>query len=192
MGSDDLRRANQELEYEQERLTCQLDAARRGASGQTRDFDPATTKVLHFRHGPGASFPAKASGQEELIANLREEIRRLRADGATAATGDLEGRQASRQLERFKKATKKYVQEFREGTYGLLGWWVEMKGEGTTMKWHLTSSFQDGQELVFQVRPGESGGVPQFDLLSTPWGEQLQADRHAMAYLEVYRSIPGF
>merc|ERR1719333_1738907 len=30
----------------------------------------------------------------------------------------------------------------------------------------------------------------QFDLLSTPWAEQLQADRHAMAYLEVYSSIP--
>jgi len=192
--SEDLRRVNRELERDQERLGAELEAAKREAMAgpQVRDYDPATTKVLHFRHGPGVNFAAKG-GQEETITALREEIRRLReASGSTTAAGDLEGRQASRQLERFKKATKKYVQDFREGTYGLLGWKVEMKGEGKTLKWHLTSSYQDGQELVFQLRPGEAGNTPQFDLLSTPWGEQLQADRHAMAYLEVYRSIPGF
>merc|ERR1711934_1226231 len=145
----------------------------------------------------GASFPSKAGGQEAEalraeVDTLREEIRSLRSGSGAAATGDLECRQASRQLERFKKATKKYVQDFREGTYGLLGWKVEMKGEGNTMKWHLTSSYQDGEELVFQLRPSEGGNSPQFDLLSTPWGEQLQTDRQAMAYLEVYRSIPGF
>lgn len=194
--NDDLRKANCDMEREQERLVAELAAVKQQAatSVQVRDFDPATTKVLHLRHAPGSSFPAKGSGQEELITSLREEIRRLRAGGISTATltGDLEGRQASRQLERFKKATKKYVQDFREGTYGLLGWKVEMKGEGNTMKWHLTSSYQDGEELVFQLRPSEGGNSPQFDLLSTPWGEQLQTDRQAMAYLEVYRSIPGF
>jgi mitotic spindle assembly checkpoint protein MAD1 len=195
-ANEELRKANQDLEHEQDRLVQELEAARREVpmGAPVRDFDPTTTKVLHFRYGPGVVFPARGSGQEEVIASLREEIRCLRAEsGGSSATGDLEGRQASRQLERFKKATKKYVQDFREGTYNLLGWKVEMKGDGKAMKWHLTSSYQEGQELVFQLRPGEAGAPPEFDLLSTPWGEQLQADnKEAMAYLEVYRSIPGF
>jgi len=196
-ANEDLRRANGELERDQERLVADVEAAKREAGLVTRDYDPSTTKILHFRHGPGATFAAKGSDPEALraeMATLRDELRRLRGDasGSATATGDLECRQATRQLERFKKATKKYVQDFREGTYRLLGWKVEMKGDGNAMKWHLTSIYQDGQELVFQLRPGEAGSSPQFDLLSTPWGEQLQADRHAMAYLEVYRSIPGF
>jgi len=84
------------------------------------------------------------------------------------------------------------VQDFREGIYGLLGWKVEMKGEGSEMRWHLTSRYQDGQELVFQLRPAERGRTADFDLLSTEWAEELQQDRQAMAYLEVYGSIPGF
>lgn len=60
------------------------------------------------------------------------------------SSGDMQRRQAEKQLDRFKKATRKYVQDFREGIYGLLGWKVEMKGEGSAMRWHLVSRY--GQE----------------------------------------------
>jgi len=203
--NEELSNSNSNLEREQDRLVQEVNAAKHGAAAAgsvARDFDPTTTKVLHFRHGPGASFSASRSSNEleavraELEA-AREENRRLRTGGdvampAAAATGDLECRQASRQLERFKKATKKYVQDYRDGTYALLGWKVEMKGEGNNLKWHLTSRYQEGDELVFQLRPGEADMPPEFELLGTAWGEQLMTDRNAMAYLEVYKSIPGF
>lgn len=203
LTNDNLRQSNAELEREQQRLTAEVDSARREASlaqgaSVAIDYDPSTTKVLHFRHGPGADIGSKQVSQESEslrveVAALRKELHHLRLESTRAATpaGDLECRQASRQLERFKKATKKYVQDYREGMYGLLGWKVEMKGEGNSLNWHLTSRYHD-EELVFQLRQGESSSAPEFDLLSTPWGEQLQADRHAMAFLEVYRSIPGF
>ena len=114
-------------------------------------------------------------------------------DEAAGSGCDLEQQQAARQLERYKKATKKYVSEFREGLYHLLGWKVEMRGDGNSLRWHLTSRYgQVRQELVFQLRPGRSGQPAEFDLLGTPWAEQLQTDRQAMSYLEVYNSIPGF
>ena len=131
------------------------------------DYDPRTTKILHLMRGP--------------------------QDEAAGSGIDLEQQQAARQLERYKKATKKYVSEFREGLYHLLGWKVEMRGDGNSLRWHLTSRYgQVRQELVFQLRPGRSGQPAEFDLLGTPWAEQLQTDRQAMAYLEVYNSIPGF
>lgn len=131
------------------------------------DYDPRTTKILHLVRGP--------------------------QDEAAGSGCDLEQQQAARQLERYKKATKKYVSEFREGLYHLLGWKVEMRGDGNSLRWHLTSRYgQVRQELVFQLRPGRSGQPAEFDLLETPWAEQLQTDRQAMSYLEVYNSIPGF
>ena len=134
------------------------------------DYDSRTTKILHLSRGP--------------LGVLQE----------PASSCDLEQQQAARQLERYKKATKKYVSEFREGLYHLLGWKVEMRGDGSSLRWHLTSRYQDEvrQELVFQLRPGRSGQPAEFDLLGTPWAEQLQSDRQAMAFLDVYNSIPGF
>ena len=154
--------ANKELESRVERLES--------ANAEEADFDPRTTKVLHLTRGPVQQVDAHAGG----------------------ASGDLEQQQASRQLDRFKKAMRKYVQEFREGIYHLLGWKVEMKGDGSSMRWHLTSRYHEGQELVFQLRPASTGHPAEFDLLGTVWAEQLQGDRQAMAYLEVYSSIPGF
>ncbi|CAE7414464.1 MAD1L1 [Symbiodinium natans] len=169
--------ANQELESRVERLET-LENANAANADADADFDPRTTKVLHLARGP--SGPVEA---------------RVDARSSGDAAGDLEQQQASRQLDRFKKAMRKYVQEFREGIYHLLGWKVEMKGDGTSMRWHLTSRYHEGQELVFQLRPanaGPAGHPAEFDLLGTAWAEQLQGDRQAMAYLEVYSSIPGF
>lgn len=188
-----------------------------GAEPSEVDYDCATMKILHLARGPlglalrppvrddgGASSGARGAALEALRgenAALREQLGRCRRDERAAApaapvaapgVGDLERQQAVRQLERFKKATKKYVKDFREGIYGLLGWRVEMKGEGSQIHWHLTSRFQGGQVLIFQLRPAEVGLLAEFDLLCTPWAEQLQDDREAMAYLEVYQSIPGF
>jgi len=84
------------------------------------------------------------------------------------------------------------VQEFREGIYSLLGWKVEMKGEGSRLRWHLTSRYQEGQELVFQLQAATAGQPAEFELMGTSWALQLQGDRQAMAYLTIYHSIPCF
>jgi len=159
----ELWQANKELERRTQVQNIEMDLAQAEAT----DYDARTTKILHLIRGP--------------------------QDEAAGSGCDLEQQQAARQLERYKKATKKYVSEFREGLYHLLGWKVEMRGDGNSLRWHLTSRYgQVRQELVFQLRPGRSGQPAEFDLLGTPWAEQLQTDRQAMAYLEVYNSIPGF
>mmetsp|Transcript_120358 Transcript_120358/g.300234 ORF Transcript_120358/g.300234 Transcript_120358/m.300234 type:complete len:529 (-) Transcript_120358:15-1601(-) len=206
--------ANRELEHELERLAAELEER----DAQAEDFDRGTTKILHLVRGPdgqlatggstarvAATLCGATTEQQQTLAALRAENAALREElqrgpaptRAAAAAGDLERRQAERQLDRFKKATRKYVQDFREGIHGLLGWKVEMKGEGSMMRWHLSSRyFRPGQELVFQLRPSSAPGggrsAGEFDLLGTEWAEQLQEDRQAMAYLEVYGSIPGF
>mmetsp|Transcript_32569 Transcript_32569/g.69819 ORF Transcript_32569/g.69819 Transcript_32569/m.69819 type:complete len:676 (+) Transcript_32569:102-2129(+) len=173
----DLWASAQELEQQQRRLTAELE--KRDQLYAELDFDPNTTKVIHLTRGP--SQWAQASSTQQAT-----------ADSSSARTGDLERRQAERQLDRFKKATKKYVQEFREGIYGLLGWKLEMKAAGAHMRWHLSSRYEAGRELIFQLRPGTVGRQAEFDMLSTEWAEELSRDAQAMAYLEVYRSIPGF
>ncbi|CAE8696187.1 unnamed protein product, partial [Polarella glacialis] len=169
----ELWQANKDLESRLEKLERQEEEV----ANENLDFDRRSVKVLHLAQGPAGW---AASGG---LPSAKE-------DGGRQ--GDLEHQQAARQLERFKKATKKYVQEFREGIYSLLGWKVEMKGEGSSMRWHLSSRYQLGQELVFQLRPATAGQPAEFDLLATPWAEDLQSDRQAMAYLQAFSSIPGF
>ena len=160
-----LERVNAELWEANKELESRVD---RLENTDDADYDPRTTKVLHLARGPAGQVDARSAG------------------------GDLEQQQASRQLDRFKRAMRKYVQEFREGIYHLLGWKVEMRGDGSAMRWHLTSRYHEGHELVFQLRPASTAHPADFDLLGTAWAEQLQGDRQAMAYLEVYSSIPGF
>jgi len=202
--------ANRELEQQHERLAAELEER----DAQAEDFDRETTNILHLVQGAdgqlatgrSSSHVALTSGssttaQQQTLAALRAENTALREGlqrglmptRVVAAAGDLERKQVEKQLDRFKQATRKYVQDFREGIYGLLGWKVEMKGEGSAMRWHLSSRYlRDGQELVFQLRPPAAGRAAEFDLLSTEWAERIQEDRQAMAYLEVYGSIPGF
>merc|ERR1719163_696500 len=161
------------------KLEDREEAAMAGLSEE--GFGAGSVKVLHLLRGPGAAY---AGGLSRTAAELSR--------AGDEALGDFERAQAVRQLERFKKATKKYVQDFREGIYGLLGWKVEMKGDGNVMQWHLTSKFQADSELIFKLRPAGDGRPAEFDLLASPWAEQLQKDRQAMAYLEIYKSVPGF
>jgi len=140
--------------------------------------------------------------QERLLGELEasearpQQHRGLEAEAGDhpAATASASGGEAA--ALRAKKAMRKHVQDFREGLFGLLGWKVDMKGEeGGAVRWHLASRYHsggEGDELVFQLRPAEPGRQAQFDLLGTAWAERLLEDRHAMAYLQAYGSIPGF
>lgn len=134
--------------------------------------------------------------QERMLAEMEEQEAQMAA--RASQQGDLPSQTSCSgperpglQLDRFRKATRKHVQDFREGIYGLLGWRVEMKEEDCAMCWHLKSRFSD-KELVFRLRPAELGRGAEFDLLGTPWAERLLEDRHAMAYLEAHGSVPGF
>lgn len=158
------------------------------------DFDPATTKILRFtRWPPGAEGrDGKAETQQQLVRVGTAPLTTVPPALEPAPLPDLENRQAAKQLERFRKATRKYVADFRDGIAALLGWRIEMKGDSG--EWILTSCYGDtkNQELSVQCRPRRAGRPAQFDLLGTPWAEQLMDDRQAMAYLEVYNSMPAF
>eukprot|EP00929_Paragymnodinium_shiwhaense_P086936 TRINITY_DN47297_c0_g1_i1.p1 TRINITY_DN47297_c0_g1~~TRINITY_DN47297_c0_g1_i1.p1 ORF type:complete len:673 (+),score=266.91 TRINITY_DN47297_c0_g1_i1:111-2129(+) len=175
-----LAHANAELMASNRKLEEQEESALAGLAEE--GFGSGSVKVLHLLRRPGAMSSALASSLPPTLG----------ARAGDSSLGDFERAQAVRQLERFKKATKKYVQDFREGIYGLLGWKVEMKGDGSAMQWHLTSKFQADGELVFKLRAAEDGRAAEFDLLASPWAEQLQGDRQAMACLDIYKSVPGF
>lgn len=171
LGDVDVRLA--ELQRAHEEMQRSYEESLPKASSDDVDSDLVDSKVLHLLRRPGHAAEVRDGGMV-----LRD--------------GDLERAQVLRQLERFKRATKKYVQDFREGIYGLLGWKVEMRGEGRQMHWHLVSRYGDGRELIFKLRPASPGHGVEFDLLASELAEQLQEDRQAMACLEVYRSIPSF
>lgn len=182
-----LKRTNSELWSANQDLEQQLQVEQQA----TAEGVGSSVKVLHLLRRPGAH-GARTDDQLELD-ELRREVRLLRAS-SSASSGDLERRQAIRQLEKFQKATKKFVQNFREGIFGLLGWKVEMTEKNGTLRWQLTSRFRQGDELCFQLKPAGPQEKSDFELLSTPWGEQIQANNEAMAYLEMFggQGIPGF
>lgn len=138
--------------------------------------------------------PEAARAENE---HLRAEVWRLRAragarSGGAGSAADLEQQQAKRQLKRVKTATKKYVKDFREGIFGLLGWKAEVVSDDGGQQWRFTSKYREGEELLFAKNPAEeSGQRPTFDILATDWAEQLMEDRQAIAYIEVFRSFPG-
>lgn len=85
------------------------------------------------------------------IATTDADVRALEVKaGAAPQDYNMENALAVRQLEEFKKATKKYVQEFREGIYLLLGWKVEMRHDchspTPALRYHLASLYSPGQE----------------------------------------------
>mmetsp|Transcript_50178 Transcript_50178/g.112971 ORF Transcript_50178/g.112971 Transcript_50178/m.112971 type:complete len:733 (-) Transcript_50178:96-2294(-) len=124
---------------------------------------------------------------------LQDEVRSLRKElSALGATPELS--ELQKQYERYKRATKRSVQDFREGIFKLLGWKVEMLGEGTTLEMHLTSRYLPGQVLKFQLQQSGATGVPpEFELLDTEWAKRLMSeDRQATFYLQTYDSVPGF
>jgi len=142
------------------------------------DYDSNNTKILHLKRGPAGILSCKGDDPDELPASA-------------APFSDLIHRQAEKRLERLRKATKKYVTDFREGIAALLGWRIEMKDTG---EWIISSNYGNAKhhEIAFQCRPRKHGNPAEFDLLSTPWAEMLLEDREALACLEVYNSIPAF
>mmetsp|Transcript_65381 Transcript_65381/g.156329 ORF Transcript_65381/g.156329 Transcript_65381/m.156329 type:complete len:750 (-) Transcript_65381:130-2379(-) len=125
-------------------------------------------------------------------AELEGELQELRKELADLGpTGELSNVQ--REYDRYKRATKRSVQDFREGIYKLLGWKVEMLAEGSTLQMHLTSRYKPGHVLKFQLQKTSPSGLPpEFELLDTDWAKRLMDDGKAMQYLQIFDSVPGF
>jgi len=181
------------------------------------DYDPAKTIVLSLRRKAprhrGAGKENTAEGASGGNASLdageadntawRQEVLARRgsnddlpdaAPGSTCTSAlNIEHEQQKRAAERFKQATTKYIESFREGIYQLFGWNVELFRKGREMTFRCTSKFGKGQELVFARLPGAPGHPGTLQLLASAWAEQLQTSSpDSMAFLQVYRSIPGF
>lgn len=163
------RRADEDAELRR----CSEEPAAPEAPGDEAD----AAKVLHLLQRPFDDPPEAEQG----------------ADADALAACDLERAQAVKQLKCLQRGVKKHVLDYKEGVAALLGWHVEMREESDSSRWHLSSKLhtQEGQSLIFQKKRG-SGRRIEFELMSTPWAQQLQEDQQAISYITFYRSIPGF
>jgi hypothetical protein len=169
-------------------------------------FDSESVKVLRFRKNPSNELERLREENKHLEAQLKdqEERRRSRTSGEHASTEstraleskiaalEQEKRAKAKELAHMKKALQMYMNEYRTGIFALLGWNIEMHGSGATAEWHLKSRYHQEEELVFRPRQSEGRSDVEFDLVQTGWAERLKQDRQAIAYLDVFGSIPGF
>jgi len=200
---------HEELEQLRIENACLIEAAQR-TIGLQRISDELKTAIADVKNeieGMDAKLsrpwpPSETSGTADELKQeyrcLKEEIQLLEVSQSAlvnedGAADDLETRrqEAERQLERYKRATKQNIQDFREGIYLLMGWKVDQRGSGKDVRWHLTSKYQPDKELAFG-RGASSGGEVSVDLLNTRWAEELQRSPADMAFLEKRSSVPGF
>jgi len=200
-----LERANSDLVDLNRRLEHQQEAR------AARDAQPGAAPVdgsdaAQFAHGSEAGAAAGTGSVSQTLVRVQDALRR--APAAAIDTGALDGggdsakdilvavslahQQVVQQFEAFKAAVARHVQDFREGIFGLLGWKVDMRLERGALRWTLRSRYNEGQELAFQLKAPEGSQPAEFELLKTPWGEELRADHQATACLEVYNSVPCF
>ncbi|XP_065340323.1 mitotic spindle assembly checkpoint protein MAD1 [Cloeon dipterum] len=190
------------LEETNERLEMLLE--RRALRG---DYDPAQTKVMHFRMNPMAQDDAKKADEIKRLKEdndkLREKVKLLRSKesssmlNVTAAAdenfhiesnkqiGELQNKLKSTELHntRLKEAFKKTSQNFRQALYLILGYKMDGCKDGT---YKLTSMYSDSNDhLLFKVKEDDT-----VEMLETPFAETIQ--ELIRLHLNEQGSIPAF
>lgn len=168
------------------------------------DYDPATVKVLHMvrraEAAPGQSpLPALHSGNAQLAQDgdhpllvKSDEAKTPSQSAPVLPEAPGAEAQALKQLQRFKLCMKKNMADVWEGITDLFGWKIKLRMVGKDTRWHLTWPHQEDVLLIFQLRYSRTGEATQFEIMDTPWAQQLQSDWQVMSWLQAYDSIPGF
>ncbi|KNC53680.1 MAD1L1 protein [Thecamonas trahens ATCC 50062] len=185
-----------------ETLAAKLEAAVGAGS-----FNAKTTKVLHFKSNPAAAAAKAAAAAQEReldelraankalkealvqqqsgaaspiapqaphIAQLRERVNELEVALAQAATKNT----------RLKEVFAKMSAEFKEVTYLLLGFQIDMKDQG---RYRLRSMYAEHKDDVLYFAKSDEGTM---HLLETPFAASLGDE--VDAYLRRCHSIPAF
>ncbi|CAJ1054017.1 mitotic spindle assembly checkpoint protein MAD1 [Xyrichtys novacula] len=207
-----LRQKIEELEAERQRLEEQnnileMRLERHNLQG---DYDPAKTRVLHFKMNPTSL--AKQERQQEVeslreeVTSLRELVRSLQEGGAVAHTQDyscvsgvslsmppskevldLRKQMASSELrnQRLKEVFRKKIQEFRTVCYLLTGYQIDITTEN---QYRLTSVYAEHMDDSLLFKKSSSSGSMQ--LMETEFSKTL--GEMVTLHLHHQKSIPAF
>ena len=153
-------------------------------------FDPAKTRVLHFRETP-------------LVQALKEEVGVLKRQVEATATGKagsgaVAGVDPEKLNQRLKEHFKEQISLFREGVYLMTGFKIDMlpnnTGTGDVNKptFRLRSVFaeQEDDHLLLQW-PVSKEPVKSLDILETELAKVL-AQTPAYQYMTTSNSLPAF
>uniref|UniRef100_A0A3B3ZSX5 Mitotic spindle assembly checkpoint protein MAD1 n=1 Tax=Periophthalmus magnuspinnatus TaxID=409849 RepID=A0A3B3ZSX5_9GOBI len=188
-----LEQLNGELEMRLEKHTLQ------------GDFDPAKTRLLHFKMNPTAV--AKQQRQQE-VDSLQEEVTRLRelvrvvqesgAQDESSVLGlslslppskevlELRKQKESSELknQRLKEVFQKKIQEFRTVCYVLTGYQIDIT---TANQYRLTSVYAEHMDDSLLFKKGSSGSM---QLMETEFSKTL--GEMVSLHLHHQKSIPAF
>ena len=189
-------------------------AAKYEAALGSGSFNTKTTKVLHFKHNPEAAAKAAAAKAaaahvvdlEEENALLKSQVEALTSGDASSLSlqapagpavpghlSELQDRvreleaqvaQAGTKNRRLKEVFGKMSAEFKEVTYLLLGFQIDMKDQG---RFRLRSMYAEHKDDVLYFSKSEEGDM---HLLETPFAASLGPE--VDAYLRRCHSIPAF
>lgn len=199
---EDLEAERQRLEEQNNILEMRLE--RHNLQG---DYDPVTTRVLHFKMNPTAV--AKQQRQQEMeslqeeVTRLRELVRSLQDGGAQDESSmltpnlslslppskevlDLRKQMESSELknQRLKEVFQNKIQEFRTVCYVLTGYQIDIT---TTNQYRLTSVYAEHMDDSLLFKKSSKGSM---HLMETEFSKTLgeMVDLH----LHHQKSIPAF
>jgi hypothetical protein len=182
------------LEKEQEILVSQVRQLE--AKLNERDFNPATTKILHLAVNPETVAKSERAADEasKLRAEnklLQEQLRKLQSQlqsGSSAAPANHE--KVAAELEETKKMNSRIkemfrhkAKEFRDAVYLLFGWKVDLSSENL---YRLQSMYAENESdiLLFQFKDNT------MHLLDSPFARSL--DPQVLQVLQHNQSLPVF
>lgn len=198
---EDLEAERQRLEQQNNILEMRLE--RHNLQG---DYDPVTTRVLHFKMNPTAV--AKQQRQQDVdalreeVALLRELVRSLQGGGAAAHTQDaaaaglvlppskevldLRKQMGSSELrnQRLKEVFQRKIQEFRTVCYVLTGYQIDITTEN---QYRLTSVYSEHMEDSLLFKKGSNGSM---QLMETEFSKTL--GEMVALHLHHQKSMPAF
>ncbi|XP_076838693.1 mitotic spindle assembly checkpoint protein MAD1 [Brachyhypopomus gauderio] len=202
-----LRQKIEELESERQRLeeqnsVLEMRLERHNLQG---DYDPVTTKVVHFRLNP--TCVAKQQRVEELeqlrveCERLRERLRKMEAGGTVTSDDttliippsqeilDLRKQMESAELknQRLKEVFQKKIQEFRTVCYVLTGYQIDITVEN---QYRLTSVYAERMEDSLLFKSSGPVGSGNMQLLETDFSRTLT--ELVELHLFHQKSIPVF
>ncbi|XP_068607328.1 mitotic spindle assembly checkpoint protein MAD1 isoform X1 [Brachionichthys hirsutus] len=208
-----LRQKIEELEAERQALeeqknVLEMRLERHNLQG---DYDPATTRVLHFQMNPTAV--AKQQRQQEVealreeVARLGELVRSLQEGGARVhsqghagvhASGlgllaskevlDLRKQMESSELrnQRLKEVFQRKIQEFRTVCYVLTGYQIDVTTEN---QYRLTSVYAEHMDDSFLFKKGSNGSMQLMETeFSKTLGEMMSLHLHHQKSIPVFLS----